>query len=247
MSNDQLPEVFQYELSSFPPALFDTKNIMKAANKPALADAIWALMPQFVQGPSENDVYVVDGGSLLHRIPWQKGSTYNIICQKYTDYVIQHYRRAHVVFDGYNSGPSTKDNAHLRRTREQMTEVHFTGSTTMNVKKDLFLSNKKNKQSFISLLSRTLEQIGCQVSHARGDADMLIVQTAVQSASRCNTVLVSDDTDLLILLCFHTPIDCSHEIFFRPEPKSGTHKTCEECFRHTCLREHTLCPCFIRM
>ena len=52
---------------------------------------------------------------------------------------------------------------------------------------------------------------------------MLIVQTAVESASRCNTVLVGDDTDLPILLCFHTPIDCSHEIF-RPEPKSGTHK-----------------------
>ena len=27
MSNDQLPEVFQYELSSFPPALFDTKTL----------------------------------------------------------------------------------------------------------------------------------------------------------------------------------------------------------------------------
>ena len=69
MSNDQLPEIFQYELSSFPPALFDAKNVMKAANKPALADAIWALMPQVVQRPSENDKYVADGGSLLHRIP----------------------------------------------------------------------------------------------------------------------------------------------------------------------------------
>ena len=37
-------------------------------------------------------------------------------------------------------------------------------------------------------------------------------------------MLVGDDTDLLILLCFHTPIDSSHEIFFKPEPKSGTHK-----------------------
>ena len=127
--------------------------------------------------------------------------------------MIQHYKRAHVVFDGYDSGPSTEDNAHLRRTRKQMTEVHFTGSSAMNVKKDLFLSNKKNKQCFIFLLSRTLEQVGCQVSHATGNADMLIVQTAVESASRCNTVLVGDDTDLLILLCFHTPIDCSHEIF----------------------------------
>ena len=224
ISNEQLPEIFQYELSSFPPALFDTKNVMKAANKPALADAIWALMPQYVQGPSENDhVYVVDGGSLLHQIPWQKGSTYDSICQKYTDYVMQHYGRAFVVFDGYDSGPSTKDND-LRRTREQMTKVHFTGSTIMNVKEDMFLSNKKNKQSFLCLLSRKLEQMGCQVSHVRGDADMLIVQTALQSSSRSSTVLVGDDTDLLILLCFHTLTDSSHEIFFRPEPKSGTHK-----------------------
>ena len=78
ISNDQLPGIFQYELSNFPPALFEAKNVMKAANKPALADAMWALMPQDVQGPSENDKYVVDGGSLLHRIPWQKGSTYNM-------------------------------------------------------------------------------------------------------------------------------------------------------------------------
>ena len=32
------------------------------------------------------------------------------------------------------------------------------------------------------------------------------------------TVLVGDDTDLLILLCYHACLD-SHHIFFRPEPK----------------------------
>ena len=36
-------------------------------------------------------------------------------------YVMQQYGQATVVFDGYDSGSSTKDNAHLRRTREQMT------------------------------------------------------------------------------------------------------------------------------
>ena len=76
-----------------------------------------------------------------------------------------------------------------------MTEVHFIGSTIM---KDAFLSNKKNKQSFITLLSRTLEQNGCQTSHSRGYADLLKVQTAIQSASASDTVLVGDDTDLLI-------------------------------------------------
>ena len=225
MGNEQLPEIFQHELSSYPPALFDAKHVMKAANKPALADAIWALMPEDIQGPLDSDiVYVVDGGSLLHRIPWQKGSTYDSICIKYADYVMQHYGRPFVVFDGYECWPSTKDNAHLRRNREQMTEVHFTGSTVMNVKKEIFLSNKKNKQSFIILLSARLEQMGCQVSHARGDADMLIVKTAIQSASTSSTVLVGDDTDLLILLCFHAPLDTSHELYLKPEVKTGTHK-----------------------
>ena len=93
-----------------------------------------------------------------------------------------------------------------------------------NAKKDAFLSNKKNKQSFITLLSRTLEQNGCQTSHARGDADLLIVQTAIQSASASDTVLVGDDTDLLILLCFHTPIESSHDIYFKLETKAGIHK-----------------------
>ena len=69
---------------------------------------VWALMPQDNQGPSEDDcVYVIDGGA-LHRIPWQKGSTYDSICKKYTDYVIHHYGRDVNVFDGYANGPGSK-------------------------------------------------------------------------------------------------------------------------------------------
>ena len=55
-----------------------------------------------------------------------------------------------------------------------MTEVHFIGSTTMNAKKDMFLSNKTNKQSFIFLLSRSLEQMVAM-------PDVLIAQTAIES------------------------------------------------------------------
>lgn len=65
--NEQLPEIFQYELSSYPPALFDMKHLMKSANKPALADAMWVLIPQGAPQPSDDDcVFVLDGGSLLH-------------------------------------------------------------------------------------------------------------------------------------------------------------------------------------
>ena len=43
---------------------------------------------------------------------------------------------------------------------------------------------------------------------------------AVQSATSCNTVLVGDDTDLLVLLCYRASIE-SHDLFFCPEPKKN--------------------------
>ena len=57
-------------------------------------------------------------------------------------------------------------------------------------------------------------------THARSDADVLIIQTAIQSSSTANTVVVGEDTDLLILLLHHANMD-STELYFRPEPKQN--------------------------
>ena len=38
-----------------------------------------------------------------------------------------------------------------------------------------------------------------------------------------DTVLIGEDTDLLILLCYHANLD-SHNIFFQPEPNKNTNK-----------------------
>ena len=40
-SCDDLTDVFKYELCSYPPALFQTTDILLEADKPALAEAIW--------------------------------------------------------------------------------------------------------------------------------------------------------------------------------------------------------------
>ena len=85
--NDLLEEIFQFELCSYPPAIFEARYAMRPANKHALADAIWALMPKYVVGPTGQSQYVLDGGSLVHRIPWQRVTTYNDICRLYTNYV----------------------------------------------------------------------------------------------------------------------------------------------------------------
>ncbi len=91
------------------------------------------------------------------------------------------------------------------------------------VKKEHFLGNKKNKQQFINMLSKELKKQHCQVYHASGDVDVLIVQKNVECAATTNTVLVGDDTDLLILLCYHANLTL-HDLFFCPELKKNAEK-----------------------
>jgi len=65
------------------------------------------------------------------------------------------------------------------------------------MKKNDFLANQTNKQRFINLLSDDLQRQHNDVLHA----DVLIVETAIACANTKDTVLVGDDTDLLVLLC----------------------------------------------
>ena len=46
------------------------------------------------------------------------------------------------------------------------------------------------------------------------------MRAAVDSGQSTSTVLVGDDTDLLVLLCYHTDIH-GCDVFFRPEPKTN--------------------------
>ena len=84
----------------------------------------------------------------------------------------------------------------------------------LTMMKDYYLSNSSNKQSFINMLSRHHQKVGCNTHHSQADADLLIVQTAVESVRRASTVLVGDDTDVLILLCYYTEISAEELFFF---------------------------------
>lgn len=88
------------------------------------------------------------------------------------------------------------------------------------MKKEVFLANNSNKQQFIDMLSSHLRKTSCQTYHSQGDADLLIVQKAVESSVTRNTVLIGDDTDLLILLIYHASTE-SNDLYFKPEPKKS--------------------------
>ena len=117
---------------------------MHEPQKSTLADSIWK-MSQCQRTALPIDIqYVLDGGALLHRIPWNKGSTFSEILKTYSDYVLNKYGEAIVVFDGYEVA-STKDLTHIRCSNGKLgLVVSFTPDMKLSGAKDLFLSNKTN-------------------------------------------------------------------------------------------------------
>ena len=92
--------------------------------------------------------------------------------------------------------------------------ITFSLSMNLSITNEAFLSDPKNKKQFIDFLGTKLTNQGCQVFYDQADADLLIVQKTIESATSMDTVLIGEDTDLLVLLIHHMP---SHgkEIFSR--------------------------------
>ncbi|KAH3736112.1 hypothetical protein DPMN_042674 [Dreissena polymorpha] len=93
-----LEDILSNELSPHPLALFEAKNILRKADKPQI---IQSMRDQAVNVSSEAvinfipepDCYVLDGGSLLHRLPWKRGNTNNALAESYhIDRVIHFYK-----------------------------------------------------------------------------------------------------------------------------------------------------------
>ena len=105
---DELEALFKYELCSYPVALFESSCLPLQANKAVHADVGYSGNPDEQRKPSENAHSNLDGGALLHRVPWPRGSTYEKISQLYIKYVTQKYGAASVVFDGYCDGPTIR-------------------------------------------------------------------------------------------------------------------------------------------
>ena len=73
---EDVQSLFAYELCSPPPALFESSGLPLQANKAVLADTIWKSFKSDRTLPGENVQYILDGGALIHHLPWPRGSTY---------------------------------------------------------------------------------------------------------------------------------------------------------------------------
>ena len=215
MGTIEIHELFMYELCSYPSSLFDKQVFMRTPDKAELQNGLCKKVPDCIVNEVPVGVaYVLDGGALLHRLPWPKGHTYLSLCHQYTQYIQRHFEEAVVVFDGYDHGPSTKDETHCRRSGKEVgVEVSFEPNMFTTMKKAAFLANQRNKQGFLYLLGSELVKASIKVKHCKGDADYDIAITACTLARTKPVVVVGDDTDLLVLLQHHyNPAE--HETMF---------------------------------
>ena len=220
----KLKDALQYELCSHPASLFGDNSLMREADKPALADEVWKNVDQQIQLPDDPIIHVLDGGNLLFKMKWTKGATFEEIFNSYVNYVLKHYgKRSIIVFDGYPDTPSTKDTTHIRRKANKLgRSVNITPHMKLNMRKDAFLSVLKNKNLFNKMLTEYINNgnSGLSAIQENGDADYLLVKTAVNCSQEEEVVVISADTDVLILLIHHA-CTSSHKIFLTSEPTNS--------------------------
>ena len=212
-----LDEVMAYELSPYPPSLFEAKHLLHKPNKAQLMAAIKEQSSDdaVLKDVPEVEHNVLDGGSLLHRLKWSEGKTYCSIADDYASFTVKHYGKATIVFDGYIGGPNTKDITHQRRRQNRTSnKVNIAEGTKFVGKKEDFLSNVENKQSLINLISQRMKDRGCHVIQSKGDADVEIVKAAVSMSSNKSTSVIGEDTDLLVLLLHHASTSDENKLYF---------------------------------
>ena len=106
--------------------------------------------------------------SLIHRVLWQKSLTNGQIADKYCNFVLSAYHEAVVIFDGYDSEPSTNDVTHSPRySTLRSPTINFTEHMKFTSTREKFLANSLNKQKFIRLVGNKSEKKGCTDSFTR--------------------------------------------------------------------------------
>jgi len=112
----------------------------------------------------------------------------------------------------------------LRRTAALSVsfEVIFEETMHVTMSQEKFLANRSNKNRLISMLMQKLQSVNIVAKQARNDADVLIIETALENSRLNTTAVVGEDVDLLLLLIARTP---SHEQIFFIKPGKGKIET----------------------
>lgn len=110
----RLQECFAYELTPYPLSLFKA-GIMQKPDKPSL-------YRDFAKGMTNalkpaNLTYVIDGGYMLQKVHWFPAMNVSGVLTLFCNYVKAFGVATTVVFDGYSTGPTVKNQDQLKQDR----------------------------------------------------------------------------------------------------------------------------------
>ena len=202
-NRDDAAAQFAYELAVEPTSLFKN-GLMRKPTKSSLRKN---LIKNKLDCKEPTHHTVIDGGALLFQVSWLPNSMYNDISNQYTDYILRKHgegKTITVIFDGYDDPLSTKAHEHARRNGLSSADVNVQDDLLKVVSsRKLFLKNVNNKKELIRLLTLKFLQHGINVDQSQGDADVLTVKVALRISTTKQVKVVSDDTDILVLLMYH--------------------------------------------
>ena len=153
---------------------------MRTGDKPELIHQLLKLVPKCVVSTTLDTglQFIVDRRALLHKFLWPVQSSYADICAMYVRHARLLFRCALVVFEGCH-GPTTKDEAHHRRTGSDIADsVSVLAEMRLSMSKKAFLANTSNNQFLINLIAYDMIKADISVVHAEGDADYRICMLA---------------------------------------------------------------------
>ena len=211
-----MEKLFEYEMTTIAMSLFK-HGIMPKPDKVALRNHLITAQCEM----KETFKQVLDGGTLTHKVRWEKDVTFPELCKQYVNFVRSKFGQCAVVFDGNAATPSIKYHKYCCRSVKNRGAVEFIFNEETKVKanQEAFLSNEKNKVRFIKMLSEFLIADRQTVRNCKEDADIEIVKCAIDFTEHCDVNVVAGDTDIALLLLFHwKPL--LHEITFTSEKKS---------------------------
>jgi len=110
-----------YELAPYP-LLFDESGGMRKTKKSSLYDIFESIQKDHI---TFDTFYVIDGGYLLHCVPWQPNQTFLSVCNSYISFVKKYYgSNVVIIFDGYNESFKTQKTTRgddVHKIAEQLT------------------------------------------------------------------------------------------------------------------------------
>ena len=137
-SPDDVKEFLKYEISSYPQSIFNENGMRKNVKSNLFEEFSNVDISRLIN----TDIYVIDGGFLLHKVKWNKCTTYKDVCDNYVHYIVKTFKSAVIVFDGYKNENSIKKSEQFRQYLKKKSP-HFviTEETPLSMSQEKFLSN----------------------------------------------------------------------------------------------------------